>query len=149
MQRLVYVLQFHRPPGAELALADGLQLVTTLEAGSVTATLTAIPGAQATLAVEPTVGPDGMAFFETGTVVFGPPGSASLTFASIGTGTLLGPPAADGFSAGTVMWRVLSGTGALAGAEGAITSNFLVDLGTDELYDNHLAVLQLPDRGAA
>ena len=57
---------------------------------------------------------------------------------------MLGPPAAGGFSHGVVMWAIDSGTGALAGATGAITSNFLVNLQTEEPIDNHLGVVRLP-----
>jgi hypothetical protein len=52
--------------------------------------------------------------------------------------------AADGFSPGVVMWAIDSGTGALAGVTGAITSNFLVNLQREELIDNHLGVVRLP-----
>jgi hypothetical protein len=56
-------------------------------------------------------------------------------------------PGADGFSHGGR--RRVGGstreTGALAGAAGAITSNFLINLETDELVDSHLGIVRLPD----
>jgi hypothetical protein len=42
------------------------------------------------------------------------------------------------------MWKVDSGTGAFAGATGAITTNFLVNIVTQELIDNQLHLIYLP-----
>jgi hypothetical protein len=50
-----------------------------------------------------------------------------------------------GFSHGVVAYSIDSGTGALAGAGGAITSNFLVNLETNELIDMQLGVVILPE----
>jgi hypothetical protein len=46
---------------------------------------------------------------------------------------MLGPPEDDGFSHGAVLWRVSGGTAAFTGASAAISSNFLVNLDTEEL----------------
>ena len=62
---------------------------------------------------------------------------------SIRIATVIAPDA-DGFSHGTVMWKMDSGTGIFAGVTGAITSNFLVNLATDELFDYHFYLLYLP-----
>src|ERR1019366_2153207 len=115
---LTYALQFHRPPKA----SGGAERLTTA------------PGLRATTSLE------------GGVIRFGAePGASELTFSSVGAGRLLGPPGADGLSHGVVVWKIDSGTGALAGAAGAITSNFLINLETDELVDSHLGVVRLPD----
>ncbi len=153
-QRITYALQFHRPAGAAgaadaPAVAGGLRISTALGGGTIHPKLEAIAGEEATLAVEFSLNHDETLFFESGTVVFGPPGSSSLAFSSVGTGSLLGAPDSDGFSHGVVAWEIESGTGALAGASGAITSNFLVNVGSGELLDNHLGLIRLPDGSAA
>jgi hypothetical protein len=154
MQRLIYSLQFHRPPkgdGSDDAptVARGLQLTTRIAGGLIEPTLEALPGEQALLDLQYTLNHDGTLFFESGTVTFGDSELASLSFSSIGTGSLLGGCDSDGFSHGVVAWEVESGTGALEGASGAISSNFLVNLQTDELLDTHLGVVRLPDAGAS
>ncbi|MEA2372601.1 MAG: hypothetical protein QOH12_2995 [Solirubrobacteraceae bacterium] len=80
--------------------------------------------------------------FEWGTVCFGDASASSLTFSSVGAGTL-GEADVDGFCQGSIVYRVESGTGALAGATGLIDSNFLVNLKTNELVDMHLGVIRL------
>lgn len=153
-QRITYALQFHRPAGGEgasdaPALATGLRISTAIGGGTIRPKLEAIAGEEATLAVEYTRNHDGTLFFESGTVVFGPPGSSSLSFSSVGAGSLLGAPDSDGFSHGVVAWKVESGSGVLAGASGAITSNFLVNIDSGELIDNHLGLVRLPDGSPA
>lgn len=148
VRRLTYVLQFHRPPrsGSQdgLATAPGLVVSTHVADGTVTSELTPLAGAPATLDLTYTLNQDGSQFFEWGSIQFGDAAASTLSFASVGAGALLGPPDADGFSHGTVMYAVQGGTGALEGAGGAITSNFLVDLATDELLDTHLGIVRLP-----
>lgn len=146
---LTYALQFHRPPegegeGEAPTKATGLRLTTKLAAGSVSAELAPLPGNEAVLQLEYALNHDKTLFFENGTVTFGPPSSSSLSFSSVGAGSLLGPADENGFSHGVVAWEIESGTGKLAGASGAITSNFLVNLATNELIDTHLGVVQLP-----
>ncbi len=139
--RLVYALRFHRPPNEKPTLAPGLSLVTRLEGGRLRSELEPLPGEQATLELEYRLNHDGTLFFEWGSVRFGDGG---LDFEGIGAGTLLAPPDPDGFSHGTIAYRVTAGHGPLTGAEGVISSNFLVDLDTEELIDTHLGVIRLP-----
>lgn len=147
---LTYVLQFRRPPkkpGGEEppTTASGLRVTTLLEDGMISARLEPVQGDLAVLDLHFRLNYDETLFFESGTVAFGSdPGASTLAFSSVGTGSVLGTPAADGFSHGVVMWAIDSGTGALAGATGAITSNFLVNLQTEELIDNHLGVVPPP-----
>jgi hypothetical protein len=58
---------------------------------------------------------------------------------------LLGALGADAFSPGVVVWKIDLGTGPLAAAAGAITSNFVINFETDELIDFHLGVVRLLD----
>jgi hypothetical protein len=154
MRRLTYALQFHRPPQAGTAkpgdadppaTASGLSIVTRLHGKRITAELTAVAGSEAVLDASHFLNRDETLFFEHGTITFGGPGpTSSLRFSSIGTGTMLGRPEADGFSHGVVSWKIDGGTGEFEHAGGAIASNFLVNLKTGELIDNHLAVIHLP-----
>jgi hypothetical protein len=153
MLRLTYALQFHRPPkgmgGTESpTTASGLELRTQIADGSLESALLPLAGDEAVLELDYTLNHDGTLFFESGVVTFGGPGASSLTFASVGAGSLLGEPDSDGFSHGVVAWAIESGTGAFAGAGGAISSNFLVNLQTDELIDTHLGVVRLPEVAA-
>lgn len=106
--------------------------------------LAPIAGDEAVLDLTYVLNHDGTLFFEWGKVSFGDASASSLSFSSVGAGTLPGPPDPDGFSQGTVVYAVDGGTGELDGARGAITSNFLVDLKTEELVDTHLGVVRLP-----
>jgi len=144
VNRLTYVLRFHRPPHGAAATAPGLNVTTRLEAGGFDSDLEPLPGGEATLDLKYALNRDGTLFFEWGSVTFGGASASSLSFSSIGAGVLTGSPDADGFSHGTVMYTVDGGTGAFEGATGAITSNFLVDLDTEELVDTHLGLIRLP-----
>jgi hypothetical protein len=153
MRRLTYVLQFRRPPRGEGApepptTARGLVLTARVEGGSIDSTLELVSGDEAVLVLSYTLNQDGTLFFESGSVTFGGPGSSSLSFSSVGAGSLLGAPDSDGFSHGVVAWAIESGTGAFAGASGAISSNFLVNLDTEELIDTHLGVIGLAEATA-
>jgi hypothetical protein len=151
---LTYALQFHRQPSAgpeqeAPTTAPGMVLTTKIANGTIAPALKPIAGEKATLELEFVQNHDKTLFFENGTVRFGgASGASSLSFASVGYGSLLGPPGADGFSHGVVSWQIESGTGALAGASGAISSNFLIDLETNELIDTHLGVVLLPGEEA-
>ena len=81
-------------------------------------------------------------FFESGTITFGQ-GDNKLHFSTIGCGHVLDSAEAK-YKLGTVMWKVDSGEGSFQGATGTITSNFLVDLKTNELIDNHFGILYVP-----
>ena len=145
--RVTYVLRFHRPAyptgQAEPATtASGLGATTSLEGGMFSSELNLVGGDPAVLSLEFATNKDGSMFFEWGTVRFGDASASSLTFSGVGPGTL-GPADADGFSQGSIVYRVESGTGALAGASGLIDSNFLVNLETNELVDMHLGVIRL------
>ena len=145
-RRLSYALRFHRPPKtAEMpkpaATAPSAMMTTEIADGVVRATVGAVAGGEAVLHTKYQLNHDGSLFFEWGTIDFG---RCGLRFSSIGAGTMLGPPGADGFSHGAVLWRVDGGWGALEGATGAIASNFLVVLDTEELVDCQFHVLELP-----
>lgn len=148
MRRLTYVLQFHRPPKSgeqsEQAVASSVQITTTIDADGVDGAFSPLSGETAVLTNDFALDKSGTLFFEWGSIAFGGPMN-SLSFSSIGAGTLLGAPDADGFTQGVVLWRVDGGTGAFAGASGAITSNFLVNLETEELIDNQLHLIYLPE----
>jgi hypothetical protein len=149
VERLTYVLRFHRPGRTAAAEADapatapGLTVTTRLEGGEVTSSLEPLDGATASLEVSYTVDKDGIHFTESGTVTFGDASASSLTFKSVDEGSLLGGPDGDGFTAGVVSYAIEGGSGALEHASGAICSNFLVNLDTDELIDTHLGIVRL------
>lgn len=148
MRQLIYALQFRRPPktspGApeSPARATSMSITTTISDAGVKAGIKQLAGESATLENQFQLDKDGLLFFEQGTITFGT-GNNKINFSSIGVGHLL-DCADPKFKAGTVMWKVDSGEGFFAGATGAITSNFLVDLKTEELIDNHLGVIYLP-----
>lgn len=146
MRQECYVLRFHRPPHrpTDAAVAPGLQIQTLLVEGSFKSMLTEDGEPTAAIALDFKVNRAGTLFFESGTLTFPGDPDGVLYFSSIGTGSLSPQPYGDGFSQGTVMYSVDGGTGAFEGAQGAITSNFLVNLETDELIDTHLGVLRLP-----
>jgi hypothetical protein len=80
-------------------------------------------------------------FKETGVITFGG-GEHRLRFSTIGQG-YIGPSAAPSLRQGAVMWQVDSGDGQLQGAQGLITSNFLIsDAG--EVTDHHMGVIFIP-----
>lgn len=148
MRRLTYALQFHRPPSApgeneKPATAQSLRITTLVGSEGVTGRIEQLSGAKATLNNGFALSHDQTMFFEWGTITFGDAGN-TLTFESIGAGYLLGNfDPSQKFSLGTVMWRVTGGTGFFAGATGAITSNFLIDLESKELIDNQLHIIYL------
>jgi hypothetical protein len=83
-------------------------------------------------------------FFEWGSISFGEK-LGELQFESIGAGYVLGNlDPSQQFNLGVVMWRVTGGSGFFAGATGAITSNFLIDLQSGELVDNQIHMIYLP-----
>ena len=150
MQKLAYTLMFHRAPKSPedpppQAVAQSIQITTEICPDIINATFHTIPGEAAIMINQATVDPDGLRFTETGTIKFGGDDN-TLNFGSIGQGTLLTTtPDADGFIQGTVMWKINgdASTGIFAGATGAITSNFLINLETDELFDYHFYLLYL------
>ena len=149
MRKQTFALMFHRAPKSSddpgpQAMAPGIKITTEIFPDAINAAFDPLGGDSiAVMTNQATVDPDGLHFTECGTIKFGGD-TNTLSFGSIGTGTLLGVPDADGFSQGIVMWKVNSGTGIFQGATGAITSNFLINLDTDELIDYHFYLLYLP-----
>jgi hypothetical protein len=77
-------------------------------------------------------------FKETGMITFGN-GEHRLRFSTIGQG-YIGPSAEPNLRQGAVMWQVESGEGQFTGAQGLITSNFIIsDAG--EITDYHMGVI--------
>ena len=142
MRRLAYPLCFRRASGSGPASGASARMTAVIVDGTVDATIESLAGGQATSTTGWALNDDGSLFFEWGSIDFG--AGTTLTFSSIGAGTMLGPAGPDGFSHGTVLWRVTAGAGAFAGASGAIASNFLVNLTTEELIDYQFHVLELP-----
>jgi hypothetical protein len=150
MKSLTFYLQFRRPakpPGGEdppAIAASGAQ-TTIIGRSGVSATLTPLPGLTAKLDNSFTLNQDGTLFFESGTITFGE-SADRITFASVGTGYVLGQPdPSSPLLQGTVMWRITGGSGFFANATGAIVSNFLVVPATGELIDNHVYLVYLPE----
>jgi hypothetical protein len=148
MRRLTYILQFHRAASSDETeaptIAHSLVATTHIDDKGVSADLAVIAGGQATMATQYALNQDQSQFFEWGTITFNTP-MDTLTFTSIGAGTLLGEqdPSQD-FNLGGVLWRISSGTGFFAGAKGLIASNFLIDLQSNELTDTQIHTVYLP-----
>ena len=79
-------------------------------------------------------------FVEDGTIAYGSAGT--ISFVTVGRGTV-GPSPVPGWVHGAVTWSVTGGAGALAGARGLITSNFVVSE-RGEVVDTHVARLYVP-----
>ena len=143
MERLTYVLRFNKPSAGDAAAttAPGTVVTTSLGPDGVRSDFAPIDGGLATLDLTYTQNGDQTLFFEWGTLTFDDERKSSLTFSSIGAGTI-GPADIDGFQHGTVMYSVDSGSGQFDGATGLITSNFLVN--GDTLIDTHLGIIRLP-----
>lgn len=148
MNRLTYAMQFYRPAKSEdnqepQAVAQSIRMTTLIGPDELTSEMQEIEGGSAVMVNEATVDPPGsMTFTEQGTITFGE-GFGSLTFSTIGKGQLF-PPEEASLYRGVVMWQVESGTGFFKGVIGNITSNFLIDLETSELVDNHFGLIYLP-----
>lgn len=148
--RMTYVLQFNRPPGHDKSAPEppttATELTVTTQVKGEELHWELIPGASdaASLTLSFRLDCDNVHFIEWGTVTFADEAASSLTFHSIDRGYLDPVADPDGFSHGTVSYRIISATGKLTGATGAITSNFLVNLETNELIDTHLGVVLLP-----
>jgi hypothetical protein len=168
VRRQTYVLQFHRPPdtttdpggagspggvpggaggvpgagGEPLTVARSLRVSTRLTGSGFDCSLEDLDAGTATLDLTFTTDQQGTLFFEWGSLAVGSSGP-TLEFRSVGAGQLSPTPDGDGFSHGTVMYEVTGGTGVFEQARGFITSNFLVNLTTNELLDTHLGILRL------
>ncbi len=84
---------------------------------------------------------DGL-FDETGSISFHD-GESVLTFETVGKGHMSEAPG-KGVQRGAVIWRIVSGSGALSGATGYITSNFTLTEGRHVL-DHQMGLIYLSD----
>ena len=148
MRELSYVLRFERASGDAPTVAQGVVTVTTIGVGGLPLETTRLgTGGTASYVSKYKLDDDQIHFTEAGTITFGDPASNdTLTFSTIGKGTLL-PPAdpESGMTRGIVMWNIDSGTGFFAGASGLIASNFRVNEKTEALVDDQLATIWLPN----
>src|SRR5690349_19199798 len=147
MPQLIYVLQFQGSAGP-VEGQDGVmqakthatpaRVTTTIVPEGVSGEIVALDGPGADF--ESTVRFTGeTSFLENGTIRFGE--NSSLSFSTVGSG-YLAPSPEEGTMAGSVIWRIDSGEGQLAGASGLITSNFTVSSAGD-VVDNHVGVIYL------
>lgn len=147
MRTVSYVLRFERAGDGEPTVATGLVTVTSLGTDDVPVETTRvqIPG-RASYESEFSVDPDGIRFTEEGVITFyGEAAEHTLGFSTLGHGYLVPPADPDtNLTPGAVMWKVDSSTGFFAGATGVISSNFRVDLDTEQLFDDQLGFIQLP-----
>lgn len=155
MRRLTYVLRFDRPSGStpqgKPAVASSVAMSTMIMPGDVIGDITPLDEYETAIMQNTAmVNPDGKSFTESGTITFGDPAANSrLHFSTIGLGYIdVYPCPEEPYTAGTVMWKIDAGEGFFAGATGAITSNFLIDLSKPgdegELIDHHFGVVYLP-----
>ena len=153
VSRLTYVLQFHRPAdsgtdpgaagGAPPAVAKGVTVSTRLTETGFDCSQQDIDGDTATLDLTFTTNQEGTLFFEWVRLLSDRRPALRSRSEAPAPGQLSPTADRDGFSHGTVMYEVTGGTGMFEQAQGFITSNFLVNLTTNELFDTHLGVLQL------
>jgi hypothetical protein len=149
VRELVFALEFRGRGGPVPGSPDRRQartiapsqlLRTRLHPDGVDAGVAPTEGESAVLESRVQRFPDG-SFLEDGTITYGSAGSVS--FVTVGRGQV-GPAPLPGWSHGVVMWRVTSGEGRLAGAQGLITSNFTVSP-DGVVTDDHFARLYLPE----
>jgi hypothetical protein len=77
-------------------------------------------------------------FKETGMITFGG-GEHRLRFSTLGQG-YIGPSAESNLRQGAVIWQVESGEGQFKGAQGLITSNFILSE-AGRVTDHHMGVI--------
>lgn len=151
MPRLTYALEFKRSAADQPIVASNVVIMPGDAAGPVE------PVAKferAVLKATPRLNPDDT-FTERGYITFGDPAENNvLSFSSVGLGYMNAYPCPEQptpdsekpFTGGVVMWGIDSGSGYFAGATGAITANFLIDLnkpGTGELISYQFGVIYL------
>src|SRR5262245_770428 len=131
-------------PGSENRLqantaAIGQTLRTALKPDGVQAGIESAGGETASFESQVEMTGDG-GFLESGTIRYGTAGS--VRFHTLGRG-VLGPSPLPGIQRGAVIWEVTAGDGRFQGAQGLITSNFVV--GADgAVVDDHFVRLYLP-----
>ena len=149
MKELVFALEF-RGSAAPVAGSDKkLQARTSASSQTIRSVLkpdgiqgsieTSTGGGSASFESEVEIVGEG-AFVESGSIRYGDAGRVS--FRTVGRGTLGASPQA-GLQRGAVLWEITGGEGALAGAQGLITSNFVVSASGD-VVDNHFTRIYLP-----
>jgi hypothetical protein len=157
MRQISYTMQFKgevRPVGTSpnvmkvTTVAVSCMYTTVVGPHGVQATIESAVGEQATFESEMTflggfessegtsAGEGG--FKETGMITFGE-GEHLLRFSTIGQG-YIGPSAELNLRQGAVMWQVESGEGQFKGAQGLITSNFIIS-DTGEVTDHHMGII--------
>ena len=149
MKEIVFAIEFKGSaapvPGSESRLrattsASGQTLRSLFKPDGIQAAIDPAGGDVARFESEVEIVGDG-AFVESGTIAYG--GAGRLTFRTLGRG-VLGAAPVPGAQRGAVVWEVTGGEGRLAGAQGLITSNFVV--GADgAVTDDQFARLYLPD----
>ena len=147
MRQFIYCLRFQGetratdPTGTILkaaAQAPSCQIRTLIDLHGVESKLEPLPGKDAVFESEVACSHDG-SFLESGAISFG--NGHRIHFSTVGRGRLDASPDSR-FRQGAVVWKVDRGEGQFEGAQGFITSNFL--LGENgEVADNHFGVLFL------
>ena len=148
MRELVFALTFTGQagpvPGSETTrraktVAPSQTIRTVLGVGGVESAVETIDGERAVLESRVERFADG-SFAEDGTITYGRAGK--ISFVTVGRGSV-GPSPIPGWVHGAVIWSVTGGEGLFAGAQGLITSNFVVSAGGD-VVDNHFTRIYVP-----
>jgi hypothetical protein len=148
VRELVFALTFTGQagsvPGSETArrartVAPSQTIRTVLGVGGVDSSVETIDGERAVLESRVERFADG-SFVEDGTISYGLAGK--ISFVTVGRGSV-GPSPIPGWVHGAVIWSVTGGEGLFAGAQGFITSNFVVSAG-GEVVDNHFTRIYVP-----
>jgi hypothetical protein len=148
MKPITYALQF-RGRASSLGsdrirfrlAAPSSAFVTSLGRDGVHGAFEDVPGGDATLETELSLR-EPSTFDDVGAIEFGQ--GNSVRFRSVGPGRLAACPDPN-LRHGTVVREVEGGNGQFAGAEGFITSNFLVS-DTGEVTDNHFGLIFVHER---
>jgi hypothetical protein len=148
MREVVFALEFRGTAGPvpgspntrqARSTAPSQTLSTVLGGDGVRARIEPVVGGSAVLESRVERFGDG-SFVEDGTITYGAAGS--VTFETLGRGWV-GPAPVPGWMVGGVVWTIIRGDGAFAGARGIITSNFTVGA-EGVVIDDHVTRLYLP-----
>ena len=148
MRELVFALEFKGSAapvsGSDNRLraktsAASQTLRSVMKADGVVAVIESAGGDSAQFESEVEMFPDGT-FLESGSIQYGTAGR--IRFRTLGRGSL-GPAPTAGAQRGAVMWEVTDGDGRFQGAQGLITSNFVVGA-EGQVTDDQFARLFLP-----